>query len=145
MEFLIILGPLALIAGLLLWLARRADRLYEESAHWPKVDARITESRISRNSKGGRWPAIKYEYLFQGQLHKGSRLTFVQQNLTAAQCDEVLATYPTGKMVKAHVDSTNPSYAILERKAGGGRALRIAVATIGAIFIFVILVLVFSK
>lgn len=145
MEFIIILGPLAIIAAIVLYIARRVDRLYEESARWPSIDAHITESRIARNSKGNRWPSLRFEYEFRGQKYHGTRLTFVQRNMTMAQCEAVVERYPVGAQVKALVDDNNPKYAILERTAGGGKALRITVAIVGAIFLFVLIIVGVSK
>ncbi|WGM48922.1 hypothetical protein KOAAANKH_03836 [Brevundimonas sp. NIBR10] len=139
--FAVIPGVLAPI--LTFWMASRAEAKIRAARHWPIVRARIVESRINRNSKGGRWATVRYAYEVQGAQHQSTRLSFVQTNLTGEQADAVLTRYPSGAEIEARYDPDKPGYAVLE-PTGDVRTLRFAGVFVGAAFLVVAVILVFA-
>ena len=126
------------------WLAARAERRMREARHWPITPARVVESRINRNSKGGRWATVRYAYAVRGTEYHSTRLSFVQTNLTGEQADAVLIRYPTGAEIEARYDPDKPGYAVLE-PTGDVRTLRFAGIFLGAAFLLVAAILAFAE
>ncbi|MGA0544456.1 DUF3592 domain-containing protein [Brevundimonas sp. VNH65] len=141
---LLIAVPGVLAPLLTFWAAARAEARIREARHWPIARARVVQSRINRNAKGGRWATVRYAYEVRGARHESSRLSFVQTNLTGDQADAVLARYPSGAEVEVRYDPDHPAYAVLE-PTGDVRALRLSGVLIGASFLLVAVVLFASN
>lgn len=139
--FTVVPGVLAPL--LTFWMAARAETRIRQARHWPIARARVVESRINRNSKGGRWATVRYAYEVAGSRHQSTRLSFVQTNLTGEQADAVLARYPTGAEIEARYDPARPAYAVIE-PTGDVRTLRLAGVFVGAAFLLVAVILVFA-
>ncbi len=135
--------PGVIAPSLIFWAAARAESRIRAARHWPVARARVTSSRINRNSKGGRWATVSYAYEVRGARHQSSRLSFVQTNLTGDQAEALLARYPAGAEVEVRYDPDRPAYAVLEA-TGDVRTLRLAGAFIAATFLLVAAVLFFT-
>lgn len=140
---LVVVAPMVAITALLLWLAARADRLREASKHWPKASGIVEEAKVNHSGKGGHWPKVRYRYSVHGQQYSATRIGFVQENRTRADCEALVARYAPGTAVDVWYDPQRPGFSVLER-GGNSNGLRIAAWIIGGLFAVTFMILVLN-
>lgn len=141
--FLIVVVPMLVVPGFLLWRISVAKKLLAESAHWRAVPATITESRFGTNAPNADWAVVRYRYTVDGKDHISSRVALVGVTKDRPKAQAMLARYPAGAEVTAYVRSGEPDYAVLERTADTG-TLRVAALGVGGMFLAVLLILIVS-
>lgn len=140
---LVVVVPMVALTALLLWLAARADRLREASKLWPKTSGIVEEAKVNRNGKGGTWPSVRYRYSVHGEEHAGTRIAFVQENRTRADCEALVARHAPGTAVDVWYDPQRPAFSVLDR-SGNSNGLRIAAWIIGGLFALTLAILVLN-
>ena len=138
-------GLVGLFAVLWSW---RAMRLARDSITWPRVEARITSSRVEKDvttthSPSGRldtavscFPTVEYEYEVQGLTYSSSRVLFLNVSYPEDEAEATVARYPAGGTALASVHPRNPWLAVLEpglRQSSGHYAKGLVVGGVFAV------------
>jgi len=112
-----------LFTGLLWWSYERA----QQTRHWPKAEAVIILSQVisERPSPGSPQMShrveVRYNYEYQGSRYTGTRVKRVEgPSNNRDKMDEIVASYPPGKMVTCYINPEQPGFAILEHATKAG-------------------------
>jgi hypothetical protein len=125
----------------------RSRQKAEASQDWPATAGQITEARVSRHTSTDSdgdtsehySPIVRFRYQVASQEYEGSKIAFgFQQSFGShAKAQSALARFPVGAQVSVYYDPSNPSDAVLERKAGSSTVSLV----LGIIFLVVSLCL----
>jgi hypothetical protein len=140
-----LLGVVLFLIG---WFQFRKVRV---SRSWPSVTGRILDGKVEMAvNPGGAdepdstsyFPAIHYEYLVGSQLYRGDRIAFEQTTYpNAKKAQQALLLFPAGASVPVYYDPSQPSSAVLQRKATGGTVVMV----LGAVLVLAALAAAFKR
>jgi len=124
-------GVLILFLGIgafLIYKSIQDRKKADASQSWPSAGGQIIEARVDRSmhtdSDGDTsysyTPKVEYSYTVAGSSYQGKKISFglAQGYNSAHKAQEIISRYPQGKQVMVCYDPSNPSDAVLERKAG---------------------------
>jgi hypothetical protein len=138
-------GGLLLIFGgagiFAIYTGRKSVRQADASQGWPATTGKITDAHVSYSSgmdsdgdsTDSYSACVSYEYQVLGQLYTGTKISFgfAKAHNSRGQAENDLARYPLGSQVTIYYDPSNPTEAVLERKAGNS----VLATILGAAFI----------
>lgn len=115
-------GIVILIAGFLVAVYGTPEVLLaRKSGNWPTVPGTVVSSDVDSSHVGrGRlkyWPEVEYEYLVDGELFEGDRISHAQVRLIGTYLGGATQTadhYRVGREVKVAYDPDNPASSVLE-------------------------------
>jgi len=128
-------------AGSLLY-GLRTVRLARESESWPTADGVIlsasleTDSHTSeigthRSSYTACYPAIEFEYRWQGEAHRSRRVLFANVSWPRAEAEAMLASHPVGSHTAVYVDPAHPAIGVLRPGLAAYRGKYLVVFFVG--------------
>lgn len=95
--------------------------LARKSGNWPTVPGTVVSSDVDSSHVGrGRtkyWPEVEYEYLVDGELFEGNRISHIHIRLIGTFLGGATRTadhYRLGREVKVAYDPDNPASSVLE-------------------------------
>jgi hypothetical protein len=109
-----------------------------DSRTWTEVSAVITSSEVHSQRRtgrrgGGSVAVVTYRYLAAGEERTGSRVHFRVQGPWDGGPEGLSRRYPVGQSVRAFVDPSDPSRAVLEPGSDWTNALPIAMGVLAMI------------
>ncbi len=130
----------------------RSARKAGSSKNWPTTSGHVLSANVSsyrrRNSNGTHStiyePKVVYQYTAEGQQYQSSQLSYsmVSGMSAAGWAEGVAARYQPGSSVQVYYNPSKPSDAVLEHSGGGFN--RILVLILGAVELFLIVLLVLA-
>ena len=104
-----------------------------ESRTWPEVSAVVTSSEVHLQRRtgrhgggGGSLAVVTYRYLAAGEERTGDRVHFRVQGPWGGGPEGLSRRYPVGQSVRAFVDPSDPTRAVLEPGSDWTNALPVA-------------------
>lgn len=116
------------------------------SRNWTRVRGRITAAGVSKQARSegasSFYPAVRYEYQFEGRLLTGDRIGFASIGARhPGAAKKVLARYPVGAEVDVYVDPLRPTRAVLTPGLSWGSLL----AAVGGAGLATLVVILLSR
>ena len=101
-----------------------------QARSWPTVPCEIELSRVitSRGSKGGTnyRPETLYRYQIDGQVHRSSRIAFVDPG-GSTRSHTFVGHHPVGTRTSCHVNPKDPDEAVLDRQPSWSMAIALVI------------------
>ena len=102
----------------------RAVRLARVSESWPMADGVILSASIEqdshtseigshRDSYTAYYPAIEFEYRWQGRAHRSRRVLFANVSWPRTEAEALVASHPVGSHTAVYVDPKHPQTGVL--------------------------------